>query len=282
MLNLFDNRRLDDLIDIWYNLHGNTLKDHKYRYQRLLRLSRKLGNPIAKKLTKIDFINYRNDRLKEVKPATINHEHRYLLAVFNELKRLELWSKPNPLNGLKLIKYNEHERGYLTLEQIKILLNALLGCRKKNAYLIAKICLATGSRWNEAETLKHEHIRNNKIFFYNTKNSKFRSVPISKALQKELTSGNNFGRLFTYSRGAYKNAVKRSNLQLPQGQLTHILRHTFASHFMMNGGNILTLQKILGHSSLTMTLKYSHLAPNYLKEAVSLNPLQKIGKIGNF
>ena len=55
--------------------------------------------------------------------------------------------------------------------------------------------------------------------------------------------------------------------------MTHVLRHSFASHFMMNGGNILTLQKILGHSTLAMTIRYAHLAPDYLDEARKLNPL---------
>lgn len=44
----------------------------------------------------------------------------------------------------------------------------------------------------------------------------------------------------------------------------HTLRHTFASHFIMQGGNILTLQKILGHSDIKMTLVYSHLSPDFL------------------
>lgn len=47
----------------------------------------------------------------------------------------------------------------------------------------------------------------------------------------------------------------------------HDLRHTFASHFMMNGGNIYDLQKILGHSSLEMTQRYAHLAPEHLIQA---------------
>ena len=49
---------------------------------------------------------------------------------------------------------------------------------------------------------------------------------------------------------------------------------------MQNGGNILTLQKILGHSSLTMTLRYAHLAPEHLTDAVSLNPLAVRAKNG--
>lgn len=41
----------------------------------------------------------------------------------------------------------------------------------------------------------------------------------------------------------------------------HDLRHTFASHWVMNGGDIFKLQKILGHQSIEMTMRYAHLAP---------------------
>jgi site-specific recombinase XerD len=51
--------------------------------------------------------------------------------------------------------------------------------------------------------------------------------------------------LFAYAYSAFRDGVERAGLELPDGQMTHILRHTFASHFMMNGGNILALQKIL-------------------------------------
>ena len=51
------------------------------------------------------------------------------------------------------------------------------------------------------------------------------------------------------------------------------LGHPFASHFMMNDGNILSLQKILGHSTRQMTMRYAHLSPDYLKEGYNLNPV---------
>ncbi|WP_428839769.1 tyrosine-type recombinase/integrase [Burkholderia ambifaria] len=63
---------------------------------------------------------------------------------------------------------------------------------------------------------------------------------------------------------------------MPDGQLTHVLRHTFASHFMINGGNILALQRLLGHSSLTMTMRYAHLSPDHLEEARRFNPLSQL------
>lgn len=48
----------------------------------------------------------------------------------------------------------------------------------------------------------------------------------------------------------------------------HGLRHSMASHFMMAGGNILTLQKLLGHSSVAVTMKYAHLAPDFMREEI--------------
>ncbi|WP_263479238.1 tyrosine-type recombinase/integrase [Modicisalibacter tunisiensis] len=63
---------------------------------------------------------------------------------------------------------------------------------------------------------------------------------------------------------------------MPPGQLTPVLRHPFASHFMKNGGNSLVLQRILGHQSLTMTLRYAHVAPDHLEDAVRYNPVSRL------
>lgn len=49
-----------------------------------------------------------------------------------------------------------------------------------------------------------------------------------------------------------------------------------ASHFMMNGGNILVLRDILGHSDIKMTMVYAHFAPDHLEDAVSKNPLYRL------
>ena len=110
-----------------------------------------------------------------------------------------------------------------------------------------------------------------KITFTNTKSKKNRTVPISKELFDMLPKKR--GRLFNDAYESFENAVLRAEIELPKGRLTHVLRHTFASHFMMNGGNILVLKEILGHSTIEMTMHYAHFAPSHLESAVKFNPL---------
>ena len=63
--------------------------------------------------------------------------------------------------------------------------------------------------------------------------------------------------------------LKAAGCHVPEQRAWHFLRHTFASHFMMAGGNILTLQKLLGHADLATTLIYAHLAPDFMAAEVA-------------
>lgn len=68
-----------------------------------------------------------------------------------------------------------------------------------------------------------------------------------------------------------------SGAKLPPGQKTHVLHHTLASHSMMSGGNILTLQRVLGHALLNLTMRYAHLAPDHLLDVLTLGPGPRSG-----
>ena len=50
----------------------------------------------------------------------------------------------------------------------------------------------------------------------------------------------------------------------------HVLRHTFASHLAMRGATIKVIQELLGHSTILMTMRYAHLAPEVARDAVRL------------
>ena len=57
----------------------------------------------------------------------------------------------------------------------------------------------------------------------------------------------------------------------------HTLRHTYASWLVMSGADLYTVQRLMGHSTIAMTERYSHLSPNHFKKAVS-NFEEYIGK----
>ena len=277
-----DARRLLDLVNTWHEHHGIGLRAGADTLKRLQQLCLAMGNPVADQFKPEMFAAYRAKRLTEgITASNLNREHSYLRAVFNELERLGHWKGGNPLAKVRQIKVAERELSFLSIEQIRRLLDALSG----DALLIAKVCLATGARWSEAEGLRMSQVRGGQIHFTGTKSGKNRSVPVDDALIEELNAHleKRYGedralaeRFFMFGYGAFREAVEKSGLTLPRGQLTHVLRHTFASHFVMNGGNILVLQRILGHSSLTMTMRYAHLAPDHLQEAKALNPLARL------
>lgn len=50
----------------------------------------------------------------------------------------------------------------------------------------------------------------------------------------------------------------------------HDLRHTYASHFLMNGGELFKLQAILGHADIRTTMNYSHFSKAYLQENANI------------
>lgn len=269
-----DSRKLSELIEKWHDSHGRHLKDGENRLLMVRNMCSRLKNPRASEIDADLFLAYRNERLSSgVSANTVNHEQTYLNAIFNELIRIGDWGEANPVAKVKKLKLDEVELKYLSLDEITELLGVLQGSTS-DAHHIARICLATGARWGEAERITGEQVKPGLIRFGHTKNSKGRAVPIDAALYESLPQGK--GRLFRDGYKTFQRLAEQCSFDLPKGQLTHVLRHTFASHFMMNGGNILTLQKILGHGSLNMTMRYAHLAPEHLEEAKRLNPLCRL------
>jgi integrase len=285
-----DERRLSELVELWFSLHGQGLKSGINVHRELCNMVARMGNPLVCNFTADTFAKYRADRLagkcrrvgpekgpeflKPVANITTNKELTHLSAMFSELERLGKWDKENPLQKMRALKYDQTEMSYLSHEQIHLLLTHLDQIPTEVG-LIARVCLATGARWSEAMNLRPERVRDGRIYFVRTKSAKNRTVPISAELSrmvaKRLPWSINYGQAYF----AFRQVMKLTGIELPKGQLTHVLRHSFASHYMMNGGDILTLQQVLGHSSLTMTMRYAHFSPGHLAAVVSLNPLAK-------
>ncbi|MBY7791654.1 tyrosine-type recombinase/integrase [Vibrio fluvialis] len=281
-----DYRRLSDVVERWFDLYGKTLANGPVIYQKFQHMVEAMGNPLADQFNSKIYADFRAKRMSGLLPfvsarwnkgapsiATLNSELARFKAVFGKLKELGEWNQPHPLEDVKPFKEQERAMTFLPKEKLPILLELVGQHEIEDMLKIVKLCLSTGARWNEAAQMHSSQLSKHKVTFTNTKTKKNRSVPISKDLYNEIykpTSGKLFTQCYTPFCYILKNKL---GLDIPTGQASHILRHTFASHFMMNGGNILVLRDILGHADLSMTMRYAHFAPDHLTEAISLNPI---------
>tara|TARA_Y100000588_G_C13687309_1_gene682938 strand:- start:140 stop:505 length:366 start_codon:yes stop_codon:yes gene_type:complete len=107
------------------------------------------------------------------------------------------------------------------------------------------------------------------VTYINTKGKRNRAVPIFKELY-QLINKDTSDRLFSCAYSTVYKWLTRALPSVPKGQGTHILRHTLASHFVTNGGNILC------HNDISMTMRFSHFAPNHLSNAIHFSPLNSL------
>lgn len=270
-----DRRKLSELVELWYELHGQTLANGKRCVAILRLIARDLGNPVAANLDPAKVARLRAMQIGQgMSGKSANNRLGYLKSIFNELRQLGVIGYENPISRMRPVKLQEKALAYLTKHQIAELLEAL-DARETSPHprIVARICLATGARWGEAQALTPESIKGNAVVFANTKSKRVRSVPISEQLSKDIRQHWKNHGPFTNCLGVFRLVLLSTSIKLPRGQASHVLRHTFASHFIMNGGHIVTLQHILGHASLSMTMRYAHLSQDHLSEAIRFNPL---------
>ncbi|HMK77171.1 MAG TPA: site-specific integrase, partial [Thermodesulfobacteriota bacterium] len=135
----------------------------------------------------------------------------------------------------------------------------------------------TGLRMGEILSLRWKDIefKERRILIEKTKNNERRMVPINDTLHGVLKSlpvhlGTDLvfpGITRNQLSVAFRRASKRAGIR---DFRFHDLRHTFASYLTMGGENPRTVQILLGHKDLRMTMRYSHLSPEHLREAVSI------------
>ena len=131
------------------------------------------------------------------------------------------------------------------------------------------VAMESGLRQGELFDLTWDRVdlSRGKILLEVTKSGKRREVPMRQKVYDILAAKTErTGRVWPkgFNRDAWKRAVEQAKLTAP---LTwHDLRHSFASWFMMTGGQLEALREILGHRDSKMTLRYAHLSPTHLSD----------------
>ena len=266
-----DNRKLQDFVKLWYDNTGQHLSSGKDTFHRLVNASGLMGSPIVRIFRPVVFLEYRSLRIdRGISTSTLNRELQTFKAAFNDLIRSGQFEGKNPFSTIRKIKTHQPKTVFLSHQEIKHLF-FYLKKSDSDAFLISLLCLSTGARWSEAQNINFSCLGNSSVTYHSTKSKKSRTVPLEAGLYSRLAERLNQGNFFD-SYSTFTRRLYESGIDLPKGQRTHVLRHTFASHFMINGGNIMTLQAVLGHSTLNMTMKYAHLSPNAMEEVLLKNP----------
>ena len=216
---------------------------------------------------------YKAKRLEKVAPATVNRELACLKHMYNTAIE---WGyvKTNPVKSVKLLKEPPGRLRYLRPEEVKKLLDAC------NGYLrtIVITALNTGMRKGEilALTWQDVDLENRKITVRNAKNNETRVIPINQTLYQELLNhskesngdyvfSNGDDRPFGDIKKGFSTALKRAEIE---DFHFHDLRHTFGSHLVMQGIDLKTVQQVMGHKEIKTTMRYSHLSPEYVQDAI--------------
>jgi len=235
----------------------------------------------------VDLETYRNHLRRQpikggalITVATVNREFSCLHHVFAKAVEWEMIER-NPFDRGKALRFKENNRRmrYLTQEEIDKLLEV---CVNQHTRDIAIATINTGMRRQEVVNLKWEQIKGDFIYLEKTKTDEARQVPINEDLAelfKEIRLRNQLRSEFVFcdKEGQHIGCKRASRSFLASVRKAGIedfvfrdLRHTFASHFVMRGGSLKGLQEILGHKTMTMTLRYAHLSKEHKKKAVSL------------
>lgn len=224
-----------------------------------------------------------------VKGATINREIGLLSSAINYARREWDWEIQNPAEAMRL-KEGEGRRRFATVEQAAALIRAAE--RHKWAPYLAdliRLALNTGCRRGELLGLEWSRIdleaKTLRLGGKDTKNGKARLVPLNNEACLSLQSRFSYREahcpespwVFTTKGGVRLNTVQSSwEAVLREVGLEdfhfHDLRHTCGSWLVQAGVPLFDVKEVLGHSTIRMTERYAHFAPENVRAAVDRLP----------
>lgn len=216
-----------------------------------------------------------------ISPARVNRyisalSHCINLAV-NELE----WMQENPLRKISKLKEPRGRIRFLSDKERGRLLDACLASDYKPLYLIVILAISTGARRGEILGLRWPDVdfKRGQIIVHETKNGERRILPLAgramdlmrehfkhKSQHTEL--------IFSYGdndkpqdiRAYFENALTTAEIE---NFRFHDLRHTAASYLAMNGASLAEIAEVLGHKTLAMVKRYSHLTEAHTKAVVT-------------
>ncbi len=242
-----------------------TKKGAKCERSRIMLLQKSsLGNRFLASLRGVDIAAYRDSRLKEVSPRTVQVEMAAISHLYTICRKE--WGMEyltNPVMSVRSPKVNnarDRRFNYGEEEVIREHLNP-----EMNA--IVTIAIETAMRRSEIASLRWDMIRGHVITLKETKNGAVRHVPLSSVARKALDTlprredGRVFGIYIDDMTHRFKAACDSAGVT---GMRFHDLRHEATSRLFELGFSIMEVASITGHKSLAMLQRYTHIAASDL------------------
>lgn len=245
-------------------------------------------------ITSLHIEQFKSAKLESgLSPQTIN---KHLNILGKCLRCAEEWDELKQVPRMKLLKVPPRGFDFLSQDESEKLLASIEDPVWHTLILIA---LRTGLRVSELLGLEWPDIDFNRQLlclrkslvrgvFTSPKNNRERFIPLTPQVCHALEQIRKpSGLLFCNKKGrpfSYYKVRKRLIRVCEQAGIRpigwHKLRHTFASHLVAAGVSLKATQELLGHSSISMTLRYAHLAPSALRSAVQVLDSPQTEKVG--
>ncbi|MDR1367562.1 MAG: site-specific integrase [Candidatus Accumulibacter sp.] len=279
--------RLSEFFDLYLESVRHRLKSAYYKERCLIRLERSFGNRFVAELKKVDLMEYIERERKNGKMfSSISVDLLNLSSVFTHVKKYYGWELQNPVAGLPFVASQKRVR-YIEKEEAARLLECAKLTRNEALADFIELALNTGCRKGELLQLRFRDIdRKRNILTLDsktTKTGKPRYIPINRSARIVFDRRDTFrqrycpdspwvfckrsGDRYQAINWTFDKAVKLAGIR---NFHIHDLRHTFASWLVSEGVELAKIRDLLGHSSITMTERYAHLAPDRLHDAVNV------------
>ncbi len=249
-----DNQKVNNLLPFFKVKHLNQIKSEDIEDYKIYRLNQGVSN------------------------ATVNRDLACLRRMYN---LAILWedARDNPVKNVTFLTEPPGRTRFLSKNEINILTNNCSPIIKP----VVLTAINTGMRLSEILNLQWEDVYIERVIEPHleipiTKNTKKRFIPLNdfmiELLQNLKPNDEPKGAVFLNRSGKpLKKIYNQFKLALDNAGIEnfcfHDLRHTFASHIVMSGGDLISLKEFLGHSSLKMVERYAHLASSHKRKLIN-------------